>query len=412
MVKHEAPATVRRTWLTNGVAGIGAASLFDDAAHEIPTSLLPGLLTSTLGAPAAALGLIEGIADGLAGMFRLFGGAASDDPDRRRRLAVGGYAATTILSPLIGFATSVWQVGILRAGAWAARGLRSPARNALLADAVAPSFYGRAYGFERAMDNLGAIVGPLLALWLVAVFSVRTAIVLSFLPGLFAVAAIGFAIRHLPAPAGGVRRQRPRLALRPVMRGPSGRLLIAIAAFEFGNIAATLMILRATEGLTPQRGADAATATALWLYLAYNVAATTISVPGGRLSDRIGPVRVLGLGVVAFVISYTSLAITGTRLPVLAAAFVLAGIGIGLAETAEHSAIAASAMAPIRGSAFGVLAAVQSFGNLAASGAAGIIWTLVSPAAAFAYITGWMVLSLVLLGALALRGPSVQICRL
>lgn len=389
-------------WLTNGVRGIGAASLLDDLGHEIPTSLLPRLVTSTLGAPAAALGLIEGVADGLSGLFRLLGGAASDDPVRRRKLALGGYATTAVLSPLIGIATSVWQVGILRAGAWAARGLRSPARNALLADAVSPSFYGRAYGFERAMDNLGAIIGPLVAIGLVGLFSVRTAIILSVVPGLMGVAAILYAIRHIPA-VGHTRRRRVRLAFRPVLTGRAGRLLAAIGAFEFGNVAATLLILRATEGLSASRGADAATTAALMLYLAYNIAATIISVPAGRLSDHVGPVRVLVLGVGSFLLAYGIFSSSGDEIPALAAAFVLAGIGIGLVETAEHAAIAATASEDIRGSAFGVLAAIQSLGNLAASGIAGLIWTVMSPSAAFIYLVAWMVVSLILL-ALVPRG--------
>ncbi len=152
-------STEQQRWLTPGVAGIGTASLLADAGHEVPTALPSSLLTSTLDAPAAALGLIEGISDGLAGTARLAGGALADDPRRRRRVAVGGYTATAGLAALTGAATQVWQVGVLRAGAWAARGLRVPARNALLADVVPAGSYGQAYGFERAMDNLGAIIG-------------------------------------------------------------------------------------------------------------------------------------------------------------------------------------------------------------------------------------------------------------
>jgi len=151
-------------WLTPGVTGIGAASFLADAGHEVPTALLPSLLTSTLGAPASALGLIEGVSDGFAGLARLGGGVLADDPARRRSVAVGGYSSTAVLAGLTGAATAAWHVGVLRAGAWAARGLRVPARNALLADIAPPGAYGRAYGFERAMDNLGAIAGPLLAL--------------------------------------------------------------------------------------------------------------------------------------------------------------------------------------------------------------------------------------------------------
>ena len=201
----DATTTPRERWLGPGVAGIGTASFLADVGHEIPTALLPNLLTTTLGAPApaAALGLIEGIADGLAGAARLAGGAIADDPHRRRAQAVAGYAATAVLSSLIGAATTVWQVAVLRAGAWAARGLRVPARNALLADIVPASVYGRAYGFERAMDNLGAIAGPLLALALVGLVGTRTAIALSIIPGLLAALAILYAIRHAPAPSSG-----------------------------------------------------------------------------------------------------------------------------------------------------------------------------------------------------------------
>jgi MFS family permease len=196
-------------WLTPGVGGIGAASLLADAGHEVPTLLLPTFLTSTLGAPASALGVIEGISDGLAGAARLGGGALADDPHRRRTTAVGGYASTAVLSALIGAASNAWQVGVLRAGSWASRGLRVPARNALLADTVPTAAYGRAYGFERAMDNLGAIIGPLLALALIALFDTRTAILLSVIPGLLAVAAILYAIRHTPRPKHRERQPIP-----------------------------------------------------------------------------------------------------------------------------------------------------------------------------------------------------------
>jgi sugar phosphate permease len=208
-------------WLGPGVAGIGVASFLADVGHEIPTALLPSFLTATLGAPAAALGLIEGLSDGLAGATRLAGGAIADDPQRRRAQAVGGYTTTAVLSSLIGAATAVWQVGVPRAGAWAARGLRVPARNALLADIVPASVYGRAYGFERAKDNLGAIAGPMLALALVGMVGTRTAIALSVIPGLLAALAIVYAIRHAPR-AEQRERQPLRLRVRPVLAGLAG----------------------------------------------------------------------------------------------------------------------------------------------------------------------------------------------
>jgi MFS family permease len=283
----EPTTSTEERWLTPGVRGIGTASFLADVGHEIPTALLPNLLTVTLGAPAAALGLIEGVSDGLAGVARLAGGAIADDPQRRRAQAVAGYTTTAVLSSLIGAATAVWQVAVLRAGAWAARGLRVPARNALLADIVPASVYGRAYGFERAMDNLGAIVGPLLALALVGLVGTRTAIALSIIPGLLAALAIVYAIRHAPR-AEQRERQPLRLRIRPVLTGRLGRLMVGVSAFEFGNVAATLLILRATELLAPGRDQDRATQLALALYVAYNLAATVASVPAGRLGDRRG----------------------------------------------------------------------------------------------------------------------------
>lgn len=396
-------------WLTPGVKGIGSASFLADVGHEIPTALLPSLLTSTLGAPAAALGAIEGVSDALAGAARFGGGVLADDPARRRKVAVGGYATTAVLGAATAGATAVWQVGILRAAAWTARGLRVPARNALLADIVPAPAYGRAYGFERMMDNLGAIFGPLLALGLVGWLGVQWAIGLSVVPGLLAAAAIVYAIRRTPRPTS--RDKVPlRIRIKPILSGGLGRLMGAVAAFEVGNVAATLLILRATELLAPQHGTKTATTIAIGLYTAYNVAATVASVPAGRLSDRLGvrgPVLVLAGGVAAFALAYGLFALGTTAVALLAVPFLLAGVGIGAVETAQHSAVAALAPKDLRGSAFGLLATVQSLGNLAASAVAGLLWTAVSPTVAFACLTAWM--GIALLGfLLAGRGAGVR----
>jgi MFS family permease len=384
----------RTRWLTAGVRSIGLASLLSDAGHEIPTSLLPSFLTATLGAPASALGLIEGIADGAAGVAKLAGGALADDPHRRRNVAVGGYVTTAVLSSAIGIATSAWQVGVLRTGAWVARGIRGPSRNAILADVVDPSAYGRAYGFERAADNLGAIVGPLLALGLMAWVGVRSAILLSIVPGLLAAVAMFAAARHVRVST--TRERRPiRLQVRPVLRGGLGMLFLGMGAFEFGNCAATLLILRATELLTPTRGEDRASQIAVLLYVLYNAAGTLASYPAGHLGDRRGTrVALLG-GAGAFLVAYAVFGATGSNVPVLALGFVLAGVGIGFAETGEAAAVASRAGEEIRGSAFGLLAGLQSAGNLAASAIAGILWTAFSPAEAFVWLALWMAVALV-----------------
>jgi len=387
---------VHPRWLNRGVAGIGVASFLSDVSHEVPTALLPSLLTTTLGAPAAALGTIEGIADGVAGAAKLAGGALADDPGRRRATAMGGYTATAVLSALIGAATAVWQVGVLRTGAWFSRGLRTPSRNALLTDVVEPEVYGRAYGFERAMDNAGAIVGPLLALGLIAVVGVREAILLSVIPGLLAALAIFIAVRSARRLE---RHERPplRIRIRPVLHGRLGRLLGAVAAFELGNVAATLLILRATDLLTPDHGHDSAVRLAVVLYAVYNAAAMVISVPAGHVTDRRGATAVLVVGAFGALAAFVGFALAGSSVALLAALFALSGTGKGLVETAQGAAVALLAPSQLLGSAFGALAAIQSFANLAASAVAGALWTLVSPRAAFLYLAGWAAVSVVAL---------------
>ncbi|MDQ2934081.1 MAG: MFS transporter, partial [Chloroflexota bacterium] len=370
------PAAIGQTWLTPGVRGIGLASLLSDLGHEIPTALLPSFLVTALGAPAAALGLIEGLADALSGIAKVVGGALADDPGRRRSIAVGGYTLTAVLSALIGLSTAVWQVAIFRTAAWTARGIRGPSRNALLADAVDPAAYGRAYGFERAMDNAGAVLGPLLALGLVALIGIRQAILLSVIPGLLAAVAIVYAVRHLQRPRE--RHTAPlRIVVRPLLHGPLGRLLVSVSLFEAGNVAATLLILRTSELLAPSLGIDGATTVAIALYVAYNVAATLTAVPAGRVADARGARLVFAGGVACFAAAYLTFAF-GSGVVILGAAFVAAGVGIGAAETAENAAIAGLASTELRGSAFGLLAGIQSAGDFIASAVVGLVWTLVS----------------------------------
>ena len=383
-----------RSWLTPGVVGIGGASLLADVGHEIPTALLPSLLTNTLAAPASALGAIEGVTDALAGLARFGGGALADEPDRRRAIAVGGYATTAVLSAGLGAVTATWQAGILRAGAWTARGLRVPARNALLADVVPAAAYGRAYGFERAMDNLGAILGPLAAIVLVATVGTRWAIGVSVIPGLLAAAAIVYAIRHTKVQREQERRPL-RIQIRPVLTPGLRPLFAGISAFEVGNCAATLLILRATELLEPGRSSDRATTIALGLYVTYNAAATITSLAAGRRTDSAGATQVLTIGVTAFAVAYLAFTRDTTNWGALLPAFVLAGVGIGCVETAEHAAVASHAPEHVRGSAFGLLAGIQSLGNLAASVVAGVLWTTLSPTWAFAYLATWMVIALI-----------------
>jgi MFS family permease len=270
-----------------------------------------------------------------------------------------------------------------------------PARNALLADVVSPKQYGRAYGFERAMDNLGAIAGPVLALLLVTAVGVRGAMLISVVPGLMATGAMLYAIRRTTRPTQ--QRRSVRLRLKPLLATPLRRLAPGISLFEIGNVAATLLILRATELLEPGLGADRAITTALGLYIAYNTAATLVSIPAGRISDRRGSTLTLAAGVGSFAVAYSIMAATGASVAMLAVGFLAAGVGIGIAETAEHTAVATYSPEQVRGSAFGALAAVQAFGNVAASSIAGILWTAFGAPLAFTYAAALMITSAITL---------------
>ena len=165
-IPASAQANESKRWLTRGVLGIGLASLFSDWGHEAATSILPAFLAS-LGAPAIALGIIEGVSDGLASFAKLLGGWIADRPGWRRPTGIIGYLATGISTFAYAFAGSWPVVLLLRSAGWAGRGSRGPSRDALLADAVTPTQVGRAFGFERAMDTVGAVIGPLCATALV-----------------------------------------------------------------------------------------------------------------------------------------------------------------------------------------------------------------------------------------------------
>ena len=254
-------------WLSRGVLGVGTASFFSDAGHEIATSVLPSFLTVTLHAGPGALGAIEGTSDALVGLSKLAGGPLSNDPERRARLATGGYLGTALATGAIGLAVAVWQVAVLRALAWASRGIRSPARDTLLTSLVPPQAYGRAFGVERAGDNAGAIVGPLLASVLVAVVGIRHAIWFAVIPGVLAAVAITVAAREARRTVTSTAGRRTlSLNLGELRRAGLARALAPAALFEFGNIATTLLILRAT-GLLHTGGRSLAGATSLAILL-------------------------------------------------------------------------------------------------------------------------------------------------
>jgi MFS family permease len=394
-----------RAWLTRGVGSVGLASFFSDFGHEVATSVLPSFVTVVLRSSAGALGLIEGISDALTGVAKLVGGPLANDPSRRVRMASGGYLVTAAATGAIGAAGAVWQAGLARSAAWLARGVRSPARDAMLASLAPPEAYGRAFGLERAGDNLGAVAGPLLAAGLVSWFGIRPALYLSAVPGVFAAVAITVAAAEARRTKDSEPR-RVRLELSGLRRAGMLRPLVPIGAFELGNMATTLLILRATTLLHHGgRTAAAATSIAVLIYAGHNLFGSLVAYGGGHWLDRAGPRVVFASGGVLYVAAYALFALPLHSWPLLVAPFLLAGSAIGLAETAESALVARMLPDRLRGSGFGLLGGVQSFGDFASSAAVGLLWAAVSPAVAFAYAAGWMAVSVLAAGAIGER-PS------
>ncbi len=386
--------------LSPGVWSVGAASFFSDSGHEIVTSVLPSFVTSVLGGSAASLGLIEGFSDALTGISKLVGGPLANDPVRRRSLATGGYLVTAFATAAIGLAAAVWQVGILRALAWTARGVRTPARDAMLGSLAGPARYGRAFGVERAGDNLGAVAGPLVAAVLVAWIGVRPTMLVAFIPGLLAAVAITVAAREARRLHRSGARERVRIELAALRATGVFQRIVPLVLFECGNLATTLLILRATDALTSV-GVAGAASVAILLYAAHNALAAIVAAAGGIWLDRSGPRIVFGTGAAVYLFAYLLLASSFGGVAALIGGFVLAGVGIGLAETAEGALIARSLPDRLRGSGFGLLGGVQAAGDLIATVVAGILYTAVNPSAAFIYAASWMLLSVVASGFIA-----------
>src|ERR1700719_2770496 len=208
--------TSKQPWLNRTVLGVGLTSLFSDWSHETATAVLPAFLAS-IGAGPAWLGAIEGIADGLSSFSKLAAGHYTDRLKRRKPLAVFGYAFTALATASFAFATHAYHVLFGRVAAWLGRGVRSPAKKALLAADVRQNAYGRAFGFERLMDTVGAIAGPLNALWLLEAtgHSYRKVFLWTLLPGLVAVAAFWLLVRERPIAARPQRSFAAGLRLLP-----------------------------------------------------------------------------------------------------------------------------------------------------------------------------------------------------
>ena len=365
------------------------ASFLSDVGHEVPTSLLPSFLTSTLRAPASALGLIEGISDALAGVARSavapWPMTLAASPGGRRRLCVDRGA---LLGDRRG--GTPWQTGDSARGpgprgAFGCRpATRSGRHRAHARSTAAPT--GSSGRWTTWSDRRAAARDRL-----IAVTGIRTAIFISVIPACSLRVAIIDAIRHTAKPtvaaAPPIRITDPAAAARP-----AGRLMIGITAFEIGNCATTLLILRAT-GLLARSRQDRRHATRPVPVRRLQHRGHADQHPG-RTARRPSQSRArAGAGAVFFAAGYLWFAVSTHQPVLLLPAFVLAGLGIGCGETAETRRCRQPRTGPVRGSAFGLLATVQSAGNLIASSVAGILWTTVSPTGAFLFLAAAMLVA-------------------
>jgi MFS family permease len=389
------------------VLGIGLGSLLSDAGHEMATAALPGFLRS-IGAPAAALGAIEGVADATLSASKVAGGVIADRPGvERKTITAGGYAITALGHGAYALANTWPFVAVARAVSWIARGGKAPARDALLSGSVPSSQLGRAFGVERTMDSLGAIAGPLLAAPLIVAVGYRWLFAISIVPGLLAALAVLVLVHEAPRVAGavhGVAHSMRSLAGTP---GPYRRLLVGVGLYGLGNFSATLLILRATDLLHygGRSSADAA-AIAVLLYAAHNAANSGFAYPAGALADRFGRRRVLVGGITLFAVASAGF-IPGSRdIGTLAVLFVAVGASTAFVETAQGAYAAELLHESVRGRGFGLLGLVDGIGDLLSSIGVGILFTVTDPAWGFAYAA-----LLSACGALALLGHPAETSR-
>lgn len=370
-------------WLNRTVIGIGLASLFSDWSHEIATAALPAFL-ATLGVAAAWLGLIEGISDGLSSFAKMASGYYTDGLQRRKPIAVAGYVVTAIGTAALGLATSAWHVLIARSGAWLGRGVRTPVRKALLAASVDRASYGRAFGLERMMDTIGAIVGPATALLILQVsnHNYRLLFAATLLPGLLAAAVIALLVRERErAPVPHISFGE-RLRLLP---SAYRRFLVAVGLFGAGDFAHTLLILLATQKLALQVGIGKAASIAVSLYILHNVFYAGFSFVAGWLADRMRKNLLLASGYALAGAMALAIIFLPVSLTTFILVFVAGGIYVAIEETLEDSLCAELVEEAHHGMAFGVLATVNGVGDFVSSIVVGALWTAAGTTVAFSY---------------------------
>jgi MFS family permease len=369
--------------LPRNVLAIGLVSLLNDASSEIIYPLLPVFLASTLGASAKAIGIIEGLAESMSSLLKLFAGYLSDRLGKRKTLVVAGYSLASIVRPLLAFAQSWHHVLAIRMADRVGKGFRTAPRDAMIADTVQVEQRGIAFGFHRAMDHAGAVIGPLVGYLLVILFVANSqsptrseftrVFLIASIPALMAVLVAIFFMRESPV-SRPAEAEVPKLTLRG-FDSNFKRFLVILALFTLSNSSDSFLILRAVDS-----GMSVAMVPLLWA--AHHGTKVLSSLFGGDLSDRLGRKRLIVSGWVLYAAVYAGFAFA-THEASLWVLFLIYGIYFGLVEGAEKALVADLVRPEQRGTAYGLYNLAFGITVFPASLLMGMIWDWKGPATAF-----------------------------
>jgi MFS family permease len=365
-----------KKWLNRNILGMGLASFFSDMNHEMASVVLPIFLSSVLGAPAFALGLIEGVADGISTIFEVWSGWYSDKIGKRKGLAAIGYFITAISKGSFAFAMNWWHVLIGRTAGWIGWSIRSPTRDALLSESTRKETVGRAFAFHRTMDTLGAILGPLIAFLLLSHVPIRTIFLISVIPGIFAFLSILLFVKEKAKEPNNQNTWQSIKHLSPNFL----RFLIPVGIFGISNFAPTLLILRAQELLSPSLGTIVASAFAIGLYTFNNIVYAIVSYPIGVLSDRYSKKSILSIGYAIFGLLCFGFIFAGSSKIILVILFALIGIYTAIIESSQPALASMLINKRLRGTGFGTMSTIDGIGDFFSSIVVGFLWTSLSPA--------------------------------
>jgi len=375
---------------------LGVVSFLTDVSSEMVYPLVPLFLTSVLGAPLTAVGIIEGLAEGGASLFKTVGGWASDRLRMRRPLVFAGYALSAVAKPLLA-AAYVWPVVLLvRFGDRAGKGVRTAPRDALVAEVTPAQVRGRAFGFHRAADTLGAVVGPAVALGLLALFSdnFRLIFILAFIPAVAGVALVSL-VRERPAPpaAAGATTSTWREL------GVGFYVFLGVSlVFALGNSSDVFLLLRAKDvGLSNSE--------VVLSYMLFNLVYAVVSMPAGIASDRLGRRNVIGVGFAVFAAVYVGFGLAGGG-AVIWPLFAVYGLHMALTEGVGRAFVADFVPGERRATALGLYQGAMGGMILLSSVIAGALWDIVDPAAPFFLGAVTALLALV---ALVILRPQVAV---